>query len=305
LDPLVYDKRTDLLFNTVSPLLAQRSFEILACRVGESHPQYHKIQSISKRKEGLFRYKGTTGVHTQWEHIATGLTIDINTIHGPEWTIPLVADQTVVRLGFTEWNDDRWVQGPIFPIIDPEKMIPDAGEKYLFAPVASQLGVVKRQEECFLEVNNGKRLAFFKDKKAAFSFVDDIWRSYHGKYGESMDRKLFDVHNLTFNMDDDSENIVVFFNPNGGTEFYADMAQFISDPNNPFYVTDSEADIEMLFFAEYISPEFVAFLIGNRMIEIEPIAGAGGFQYVWNNCDFLLRYWKREHYKTEPKLFVE
>ncbi len=305
LDPLIYDKHAELLFNTVSPVLAQHSFEILACRVGESHPQYRKIQSVSKRKEGLFRYKGSTVAHVQLEHIATGLTIEINTTHGPDWKIPLVADQTVVRLGFTEWNDDRWVQGTVFRITDPEKMIPDDVEKYLFAPVASQLGVVKRQEECFLEVNNGKRLAFFKDKKAAFSFVDDIWGSYHGKYGESMDRKLFDVHNLTFNVDDDSENIVVFFNPQGGVEFYADMAHFISCPGNPFFVSDSEANIETLLFDECISTEFVSLLIENRMIEIEPLLGEGGYQYVWNNCDFLLRYWKREYYRTEPKLFVE
>jgi len=101
------------------------------------------------------------------------------------------------------------------------------------------------------------------------------------------------------------ENLTIFFNPRVGMEFFTDIAQCISTEDNPYFDKTSETNIEDLILDERISSDFIFFLIDNKMIEIEPTSGKGGFHYVWANCDFLLRYWKKERYVSEPKLFLE
>jgi len=225
LDLLVAKRRARMLFNRVSPLLAQRSTEMLACWVGESHPLYTKLLSLT----------------------------------------------------------------------DPEKEGND--------PFESHVGIVKRQEECFLEINEYQRIVFLETKHEAFEFIENVWERYHLKYGmDSTDRKMFDVQNLSSEVDDDLDNLVIFFNPRAGMEFYPDIAQCIAMVDNPFYDEDAETDIEDLILDDRVSSDFVFYLIDNQMIEIEPIAGRGGFHYVWAHCDFLLRYWKKEKYVSKPKL---
>jgi hypothetical protein len=122
---------------------------------------------------------------------------------------------------------------------------------------------------------------------------------------DSVDRKMFDMCGVKFEVDDDFENLTIFFNPHAGMEFYSGIAQCISSDENPFYDQNAETDIEDLILDEHVSSDFIYFLIENQMIEIEPVSGTGGFHYVWANCDFLLRYWKKERYVSKPKLFIE
>jgi hypothetical protein len=129
---------------------------------------------------------------------------------------------------------------------------------------------------------------------------------FHLEYGmDSIDRKLFDVHELTFEVDDDAENIVVFFNPQCGMEFYPEIADCILLWDNIYFDPNTETGIEDLMLDERISSDFISFVIENQMIELEPLTGKGGYHYVLANCDFLLRYWKKERYVSEPKMFVD
>ena len=300
---LVVDRRISLLFNRVTPLLARRSNEILAHWAGRSHPLYTKLAALTERKEGLFLYEGATVTHLLMMHFASGTRIELSK---PEWTFPLVANETMVRMGIVQWDDEWRVIGPAFPAMNPENVAIDEKEKFLFAPVASHVGVVKRQEECFLELNNNKRILILENKREAYAFIDSVWELFHQKYGvDSMDRKMFDINDITFWVDDDLENLVIFFNPRAGMEFFPDIARCISVEDNQYFDMVAEINIEDLILNDLISSDFIFFLIENQMIEIEPISGKGGFHYVWANCDFLLRYWKKERYMSKPKLFVE
>ena len=237
-DQLLDNRRTGILFNKVTPLLAQHSGEMLAHWVGLKHPLYEKLMSLSNRDEGLFPHDEASSAHLQMKHQASG--------------------------------------------------------------------IIKREEECFLEVNYDKRIVIFERKLDTFVFIDKVWELYHLKYGmESKNRKLFDVHDLTFTIDDDLDNLVVFFNPRSGMEFYPNIAQCISIWDNTYFDKNAETDIEDLILNERVSSDFITFLINNQLIEIEPIFGKEGFHYVRTHCDFLLRYWKKERYVTEPKLFIE
>ena len=301
-DQLVADRRASLLFNRVTPLLAQRSNEILAQRVGKSHPLYTKLLMLTDRKEGLFLCEGETATHIHMKHIASGIQVELSR---PGWMFPLTPNVTAVRMGIAYWDDEWRVIGPAFPVSNYETTI-TVKEKFLFASVASHVGIVKRQEECFLECNDNKRMVFLKSKREAFAFIDNVWEAYHLKYGlDCMDRKAFDVHDATFEIDDDLENLVVFFNPHAGMEFFPDIAQCISAESNLFYDKNTDTNIEELILDERISSDFIYFLIENQMIEIEPLSGAVGYHYIWANCDFLLRYWKKERYVSKPKLFIE
>ena len=302
-DRLLDDRRTHLLFNKVSPLLAQSSGEMLAHWAGKTHPLYNRLMSLPKRKEGLFLYEGATSAHFQMKHIVSGSLIELS---APEWGFPLTPGMTKVRMGIVQWGDDWYAAGPAFPITDTKKMKITKEEKCLFTSVASQLGVVKREEECFLEINSNKRFLFLENKLETSIFIEKVWEMYHLKYGaDSIDRRLFEAHDLTSNVDDDFDNLVVFFNPRAGMEFYPNIAQCISVFDNIYYDKNAETDIEDLILDKRISSDFIFFLIENQMIEIEPLSGEGGYHYVWANCDFLLRYWKKERYISEPKLYDE
>ena len=297
------NRRMNLLFNRVSPLLAQRSGEMLARWAGEAHPLYDNLMSLSKRKEGFFLYEGATSTHFQMKHLASGVPVGLRI---PQWEFPLEAGKTIVRMGMVQWDGEWYAIGPVFLTTDFNMAKVTEPEKCLFAPVASHLGVVRRAEESFLEVNYNKRFLFLESKREVFYFIDHVWETYHMKYGmDSMDRKIYDVNDVTFNVDDDLDNVVVFFNSNAGMEFYTNIAQCIQVWDNPYFDKDAETNIEDLILSERVSSDFIFFLIKNRMIEIEPLSGTGGYHYVWANCDFLLRYWKKERYLSEPKLFIE
>ena len=297
------NRRMHLLFNRVSPLLAQSSGEMLARWVGEEHPLYKNLMSLSKRKEGFFLYEGATTTHHQMKHIASGILVELN---HPDWDFPLTPGKTIVRTGIVQWGEEWYVTGPVYPVVDFKHEKITEKEKCLFAPVSSHLGVVKREEECFLEVNYNKRFLFLENKREAFIFIDSVWETYHLRYGmDSMDRKMFDVNDVTFNVDEDLENLVIFFNQRTGMEFYPNIAQCISVWDNPYYDKNAETNIEDLILDERVSSDFIFFLLNNQMIEIEPITGDKGYHYVWANCDFLLRYWKKERYISEPKLYID
>jgi len=299
----INDRHAHLLFNRVSPLLAQRSNEILAHWLGDKHPLYQSLLSLSKRKEGYFLYNGTTETHLQMKHIASEIMIDLMK---PDWQFQLEEGETVIRMGIVKWDNEWIATGSVYPITNQEEITISEIEKYLFAQKAVQLGIIRREEECFLEVSNNNRIVILESKSDAFTFIDNIWEIYHRRFGKDcMDRKMFEVHDVTFNLDDDLENLVVFFNFYAGLEFYPDIAQCINmNMENPFYEIYSETNIEDLVLNERISSDFIFFLIKHRMIDIESLTSPRGYHYVWTNCDFLLRYWKKETYVSEPKLFV-
>ena len=297
------DRRAHLLFNRVSPLLAQHSGKILANWLGSSHPLYKNLISLSKRQEGVFLYEGATSTHLQMKHIASAALVDLK---NPDWGFPLVAGKTTVRIGIVQWGDEWYAMGPAFPVANYDHERITEKEKCLFGTVASHLGIIKREEECFFEVNDNKRILFLDNKRETFSFIDHVWETYHLKYGmDSMDRKLFDVHAVTFDVDEDLEDMTIFFNPRAGMEFYPDIARYISGENNLYFDNDAETNIEELILNERVSSDFISFLIENKMIEVESVSGKEGYHYVLTDCDFLLRYWKKEQYETKPKLFVE
>ena len=297
------NRRVHLLFNRVSPLLAQRSGEMAACRAGGSHPLCQNLMSLSIRKEGTFLYIGSTDRNLQMKHIASGVLIDLVM---PDWNFPMMEGVTVIRAGIVQWDGEWYAAGPVFPSSgDKNKEIAES-EKCLFSQKASQLGIIRREEECFLEVSKNRRYMFLESKAAAFSFIDRVWETYHMKYGiDSKDRKMFDVYHATFDVDENFDNLVIFFNSRTGMEFYPNIAHCISIWDNPFFDIYAETHIESLIMDQRVSSEFIFFLIENQLIEIEPVSGDGGFHYVWANCDFLLRYWKKEKYVSEPELFIE
>ena len=144
---------------------------------------------------------------------------------------------------------------------------------------------------------------FLRCKQDAFSLIDKLWKNYHLKFiNENIDRKIFDINALTFGVDEELDNLVVFFNPNTGLEFYPDMAQFIS--GSSYYNSNAETNIEFFIMDEKTSRDFLAYIVEKRLIEIEPIHGVGGYNYVWSHIDFLLRYWKKEKYKSEPVFYI-
>ena len=299
---MLENRRTQIAFNKVSPLLAQRSSMILANLAGKMHPLYSHLLALSTRKEGTFLYEGATPSHLLMKHIASEEQIALK---NPNWKFPLTEGKTIINMGIVKWKNEWCAIGHVSQVDENNLKINDF-EKFMFKEIDNQIGIIKRNQECFLELTDNNRIIILDNIRDAFDFIDKLWELFHRKYGrDTIDRKLFDVHSLTFGVDEDLENLVVFFNPRVGLEFYPDIAQSILMPDNKYYDIKSEINIEDLMFNERVSSDFVLFLIENQMIEMESITDKGGFVYVRSNCDFLLRYWKRERYMPEPVIIID
>jgi len=298
------NRRVSILFDRVSPLLAQSSGQMLARRLGESHPLYDKFMSLSKIVEGYFLYENATAEHLQLQHCISGKHIQLIR---PGWEFTLTAGKTIIYVKMVSWGDEWFSVGHAQPVAEFNPAKISDKEKSLFSQMeSSAIGIIKRQEDCFLEINQNRRIKILANKLDAFLFIDNVWDTYHLKFcRDCTDRKLFDVNAITFDYDDEMDNLVVFFNPRTGMEFYPNIASCISVKDNPYFSVKAETNIEHLILDEKVSSEFVAYLIENKMVEIEPLSGDAGYHYVWSNCDFLLRYWKKENYVSKPKLFVE
>ncbi len=299
---LVYDYRVTLLLNRVCPILALRSNEQLANMIGEDHPRYHEIKSISKRIAATCIVKGNDGVHLDMQHIASGKRINLilDTL-SPGVDKDLIAPgKKRLWANMVQWGDEWALMGSLAFQENWQGDEAIAKEKHLFDPVEPKLEMLDFHEECFKDLAGGGLLVYFKNEDQYVEFVHQFRvhiyeKANPGKKFPASARLEVDKEGM--------DNIVMFFNHHSGTELYPDFTDYVNDTRNPYYVQGAKADMEMLITEDSISAEFVKYLVANKLIDFDQ-KKAMDDQTILDNLDFLLRYFKQGDYYSEPHITI-
>jgi hypothetical protein len=299
---LAYDYRVTLLLNSVCPILALRSNEQLANMIGECHPRYHEIKSISRRIAATCVVKGNDGVHLDMQHIATGKRINLILD-----TLSPMADKNLIAPGkkrlwanMVQWGDEWALMGTLAFNENWQRNDEIAEEKHLFDPVEPKLEMLDYHEECFKDLSGGESLAYFENED---QYVEFVHRFRVHIYEKANPGKKFPASARLEVDKEDIANIVMFFNHHAGTELYPNFIKYVKDTCNSYYVHGARANMEMLITEDSISARFVQYLVTNGLIDFDQ-KKAMDDQTILDNLDFLLRYFKQGDYYSEPRITI-
>lgn len=308
----------DFTFNKNTSLLALKAKDWTKIVLGKTHPEFNNIASISKKINGFFFYKSQNKQVVKLEHIASGMAFDV-TKKSFDYYKELNEDD-IIYIGLVKWNDEWWFSGNFSinefdanTILDQKNSI-EARSEVNFLYDSNKLDdMLQKKEQAFLEFNKGTPIAFLKSNE-----VEDFCSKYIAYYNKTLnlsekeiseakqrtkDDGYFGNKNEIENFNFEEDEVVVFFNPKSGLEFYFDIINAFPDKNNPFFSEESYDDIMHLLIHPEYSTELVNYFVETyknelSFFETEP------YKTYLDNLDFLLRFWKKENYYTKSTIVL-
>ncbi len=281
----LYDFMLDYSFNLRSPLLAMRSNELLAKIIGEDHPEYEIIRSISEKKRGTFLFKSENETHLKFVHILSGSEIDIlkeSIEFGANKKF--MPNKTQALFAFVKWGNEYWQTGiMVLSDYDPEdfkKNPPPMSEYDIFAEEKDQQKFLQKQEADFLKSTKGKHLVYFEN-------------------GNDLDKFLKREANFKSSEQDNLRNILVFFNPKTGIEIYPEMGKY---SDKTIKLAD-DVDLMSLLCEDSISVGFTKYVIENNLMDKDTFV-LEDYLFVWDDMDFIIRYFKPDLYFEKSQMHV-
>ena len=296
-----YHYMLGLLCNSISPMLALRYNEQLANIIGENHPRYHEIKTISKRYSLSCTVKGDDDTYLYLEHIATGRCVNlVKSTLSPDFPKNHIVPGKRLWVNVVKWGDEWALMGTMMIYGDRDKIRTINDEKHLFDPEEPKLEMLDRHEECFKDLTHGNQCAYFANTQQYNDFVNRFRvyifeKANPGKTFPEKEKLIYD--------EEDMEDIVMFFNHHAGTELYPDLASAVNDPRNPYYKRGETVNVPSLVTAESVSPEFVKYLIDHQLITFNQKKKMDD-QTITGNLDFLMRYFKQDDYFSEPRITI-
>lgn len=285
---------------TYSKLLALRSNEWAALVLGEEHGLYEDLLTISERAVGWFYYKGQDKTNIDLEHIATGKKFKLTKKSYDDHD--KLDTNNLVYLGMAKWKGEWWFSGISAiqrydaELVEEQKNSEDAHMDLDFLADQQKLQeILEQQEKMFLDFNNGSLLAFL-EKEEISGFANGFINYYNKSLGGD-EPEL----NQEFDFGDDLKNVVAFFNPNSGVEYYFDIGSVFPLKGNPFYDKKAkDQDFREMLLSDTHSKEILQFCLQNFKEDLEFFQRKE--QYNDQEFDFLLRFYKNENYHTKPKV---
>ncbi len=308
---ILYDAKLTYVFNETSPLLSLYAKEILCNMLGKEHPAYQLIQKISTKKNSLFLYKKEEETFYIFKHIYSSKTIHLSKESCSFKKESLIPDQSVYSLNMTQWGDLWQLTGSSVQYDIPmEELLMTSTGIGIFNEIEDQLKIINEQEIAFLSVNNNKYITYLSSQEELKNLMIEVnITQFKKSHPHLSNEKMKEYAEINFNtlILDDFKNIVIFYNPLGGTEFYPDFADFINDKDNSFYDESVKIDLEEVLFDKTFSKEFINYLTENSLINFpihSEFKNGNEQELIFNNLDFLLRYYKRNHYWTKPQITI-
>lgn len=316
------ENRDSKVHNLHTRLLALKGKEWAAEIIGKEHPLHDEFLNISKRIRGYFFYKGQDEEHIYIEHLASSKKFNL-TKKSFDHSDSLQEIDTIMFIGIVRWMDEWWFSGVHFIVGFDANLVLDEKNSVESRKAVSFLDhenektktneILQMQNEAFLKYNNNQPIAFLKGEK-----IDTFIKGYIKYFNNSLnltkkERKesknrakkegLFkDLENSHLNFGEDTENGLVFFNPQSGIEVVHELNSAFPDPNNPFFNEKECNDHLMrLLFSEDISAALAKYCVETHMRSLpffETIEG----EIILEDIDFLLRFWKRDNYFSEAEL---
>lgn len=318
--PLLQENRDAFNFKARTRLLALSGTEWLACLLGEQHPLYSDIRSISKRINGLFLYKGQNERTIHLEHIASGKKFALIKASF-DYHTTLIEIDTIVFMGIVRWKDEWWFSGVSYQqdfnadlILDEKNSVPSRRQvAFLDFERKETSEILQKQERAFLGFNDNSHIAFMKTDQ-----IENFINGYNAFYIESLgltDQEIQDAHKrgrdegflqeqtkLDLDIDEDFETAIVFFNPKSGVEMAFNCNSAFPASNNPYFnAEESDEDVHYILTSEEISKELAEYCLDNFKDKLTFFKNIMNQKLV-KDIDFLLRFWKRQNYHTEPQI---
>jgi len=309
-----YDERINFIFNEYLPLLSLRANEYYAEILGEEHPEYQFIKNISTRIFGCFLILKIENNGFLIEHLTSKKQLFLSKEFTSFEKIKLVENETVLSLGLVHWKDDVWQNQGGCIIHTIHEMKGEDLSEHLFADENKKKEILGMLEKAFLSITNGKRIAYMRGNIEFQDFYRRLFMQ-HAKIvdPEITDEELDERHKiLTENSGslkpfEKDEEMCVYFNPNSGIEVYREsVVRCMPDTNNPYYASHN-FDISDFLTVKSFSKEFINYVIENNLINLSILdyENPDMFRIVTDNFDFLLRFFRRSSYFTEPQVTIQ
>jgi len=314
------ENRDIFYFKTRTRLLGLSGTEWVAGLAGKQHPLYSDILSISQRISGFFLYKGQNEKTIHLEHIASGKKFALTKASFDQHA-DLNEIDTILFIGIVRWQNIWWFSGIFYIqdfnadlILDEKNSVPSRRQvAFLDFERKETVDILKKQERAFLVFNNASHIAFMKTDQ-----LENFITGYNNFYNESLgltDQQIQDAHKrskkegflkdqikLDFDFSEEFEVATVFFNPKSGIEMAFNCTSAFPASNNPYFdPEESDEDVYYILTSEETSKELADYCLDNFIDKLTFFENSTN-QKLLKDIDFLLRFWKRHNYHTEPQI---
>ncbi len=318
---ILNENRESTLQNSCTGLLALKGSIWVAEIIGKEHSLYNAYLTVSKRIRGFFLYKGQDENDIFIEHIASGKAFTL-TKKSFDHSNDLTQIDTIVFMGIVQWKGEWWFSGVYFQtdfnadlVLDEKNSIESRqAVNFLDYKKENIQETLKKQYSAFLDFNNGSPIAFMASDKIAefnrkyYDYFNDSLNLTEKEIKEARERGHRDGFLKTnrepeiTNFSGDAESGLVFFNEKSGVEIVFDCNSAFPLPDNPFFDKETSEDhIFRLLMDESISSELAMYCINNCKDKL-PFFTEGMGKLYMSDIDFLLRFWKKERYYSEPSI---
>jgi len=309
----IYDQEIHFIFDECMPLLAMRANEYFAEVLGEKHSEYQFIKNISKRIIGCFLIRKIEKDGFLIEHLSSKKQLWLSNESTSLQKIELVENETVLTICMVQWKKNVWHNQGACMVNTIRDMKGEDLSKHLFNDENEKQEFVRSFEKPFLELANGKLIAYMHENHEYAEFYLDLLRKHPKVVNPQLTDEEWDEKYKNFIKDNENtfsgnnEPIGVFFNSNRGLEMYNEnVISCMPDDNNPYYANKT-FNLSDLITNEAFSPEFVTYIIENELIRLHlcNYKNPDIFDIIKENLDFLLRFYRRSNYFSKPEVTIQ
>lgn len=312
------DNRDYLLHKSHTCLLGIKGKDWAAEILGKDHPLFQDIKDISPRIAGYFLYKGQDDNVILLEHIASRKQFKM-TKKSYEYSDELKKIDTILFIGLVRWQNEWWFSGviSILPydaeLVEEEQKSMHSRQQVDFLDFGNKKvsELLQSQMESFLKFNNGSLIAFmptseFQDfSKAFIEYYNNSLDLTAIQIEESNNRaKMAGIEKTKVNekVSDLDESGLVFFNPKSGLEMAWGITDAFPLSHNPLIDEDEiEDSIMILLTSPNLSKELALYSFEHFKQDFKFFQEENGKSIV-EDIDFFMRFFKKEHYHTQPSI---
>lgn len=317
-DSYVREVTETYTFSKCSALLALTAKDWAKTVLSQSNVNYNAISDISQKITGLFQYKSQSEKDISLEHIASGILFKMTKKSFDPYMD--LNEDNIIYIGLVKYKDEWWFSGNFSNqsfdadvILDQKNSAKARSEVSFLEDKKKVASIITQQKLAFLDFNEGSLVAFLTSDdlnpflNAYFTFFNDSLKLTDQEKGDARERTKADGYFGDMDSLDvfkDPEDIfVVFFNPASGIEFYDDIYNAFPDERNPFFVKESNEDVQHILMSQVYSTEFVNYFIEHYKDKLHCFKTDPYKSYL-NDLDFLLKFWKKDNYITKDALVL-